>query len=296
MCGITAFSGKYAPNKAVAMTLGQLSRGIQGAGVAFIADQSLHVVKAPIHPLQLATQNKFFWGLKTYSAISHNRMPSKGNVKLENTHPFMDCQGRFALVHNGTVLGLDNTREQLKAEGHQILGDTDSEVVAHLICKHLNEGGDMLGALHKIMQKHPATFLVLTREGDIYGLKASQPLWVCEIEVCENQTNVAIASERKAIELALPELANHKHTMTELKPNDILHVRGGRVLLLDHHEPPADFEWNKPPPAIRNIMPDDNRSGTIMGYDRTGKRVELKYPHYFSNFPDKRFKEFPQRR
>ncbi len=288
MCGITGFSGRYATNKALSMTLAQLSRGVQGAGVAFIdpVAHTLQVQRKPCHPVKFAVEHHYFWGLRTYSAISHNRQPSKGEVKLENSHPFVDCKGRFALIHNGTVLGTEEIRAKLIANGHRIEGETDSEVVCHMICQYLDEGGDMLGAMHMLMKEHPCTILVLTAEGDIYGLKSSYPLWVCEIEGDERfEPEVAIASEKRAIETAIAELEHRKSKMTELAAGDILHVRGGHLLQLDHHEQPKQstwksLDWQREPPTkpffLDNVQPDQR--GSIMGYNKKGQRVKLDYP------------------
>ncbi len=308
MCGITGFSGRYATNKALSMTLAQLSRGVQGAGVAFIdpVDHSLQVLKKPCHPVKFAVEHHYFWGLRTYSAISHNRQPSKGEVNAQNSHPFVDCKGRFALIHNGTVFGTDEIRAKLIAKGHRIEGETDSEAVAHLICEYLNEGGDMLGAMHMLMKEHPCTILVLTAEGDIYGLKASYPLWVCEMEADErNDAEVAIASERRAIETAMM-LENRKFKLIELEHDDILHVRGGKLLELDRHEKPKlkepwkELDWQTEPPTkpffLENVQPDQRNR--IWGYNKKGQRVALSYPKRFdAPYPNRHAREpYPSRR
>src|SRR5208282_1254951 len=58
----------------------------------------------------------------------------------ENAHPHRDCHGSVAVVHNGIIENYEELKKQLEAEGHKFRTETDTEVIAHLIERHLNAG------------------------------------------------------------------------------------------------------------------------------------------------------------
>ena len=236
MCGITAFQGNNAAKIAMDMTLCQMSRGTDGAGVAFIGDlyQRLHVVKEPIHPMTFAIGFNYFIDVKTNSAICHNRMPSKGAVNWVNTHPFKDCKNRFALIHNGTICDTDKHKERLRATGHKILGDTDSETYTHMICEQLDNGKTIIEALREmITAREVATILILDNKGTIYGLKGYMPMEICELKR-GNEQAVAIASEENSIKRAINGYNTFERTWHETEYGDIITVKQCKVEI-EHH-------------------------------------------------------------
>lgn len=66
-------------------------------------------------------------------AIGHTRWATHGDVTEWNAHPHMDCSGRLAVVHNGTLNNWRELREELEGEGHIFTSETDTEVITHLI-------------------------------------------------------------------------------------------------------------------------------------------------------------------
>ena len=70
-----------------------------------------------------------------------------GAVTEHNAHPHIDCTGRIALVHNGTIENVDRLRDSLTADGHRFASSVDSEVLSHLIEDQLNLCGDLLLAV-----------------------------------------------------------------------------------------------------------------------------------------------------
>ena len=73
-----------------------------------------------------------------FTGISHTRWATHGSVTDANAHPHTDQSGSLALVHNGVIENYATLREQLVLEGHSFLSQTDTEVLAHLVGKHLN--------------------------------------------------------------------------------------------------------------------------------------------------------------
>lgn len=244
MCGIVGIIGNQALFRCVTTTLAQIDRGKKGNGYAWIdPTNKMWYIKAPIDALSLAVMENFFVKEKANIAIGHNRMPSKGSVSEENCHPFIDCQRRFALVHNGTLHFDDVEIANLKKKGHKILGETDSEILTHVLCEKLNNGLTMNQALEELVKKTKtqATFIILTRNGDLFATKDWMPLWLCQVKDSLKGNYSILASEKQAIETALLDLKldkNKKQTVEykDLDSGDLIHINRNHEVTITKHE------------------------------------------------------------
>jgi glucosamine--fructose-6-phosphate aminotransferase (isomerizing) len=229
MCGISGVYGPGAPIMALQIVLGQLERGTLGCGVALTqkhkGNSRISVLKAPIHPIQFV--GKYFARLdrNSVAAIAHNRLPSRGTVSYLNTHPFMACDRSFAIVHNGNVFFKRSTIHKIK-KGHRILGQTDSEIVCHIIEQYYNMHGDMVTALAELADtEFRGAVLVLCKSGEIYGLrKGLEPIHYATVD-----DHVLIASSENAIR----NLVNKKADIRRLKSGQIIKVKGLDVSIHD---------------------------------------------------------------
>jgi|GEM_PF-6403795 len=198
MCGIGALISlvPFRLETLMNIPLNQLYRGTKGCGIAWTDFRSIYLIKDPISPK--AFKNKYELVLKTVTAkmaIIHHRLPSHGDVKYENTHPFMSCRKspiKFAFCHNGTFPSILEFREELEAKGHRIGGETDSELIMHMIEDEIGSEEDLL----EVMKKYGgAGVLVALTTKAIYVVSGGTR----SIYLAKTPRSIIVASTIKAI-------------------------------------------------------------------------------------------------
>src|SRR6202046_5312471 len=144
MCGIVGYVG---PRKVVPVIVEGLRRleyrGYDSAGIAVGRPESalLEVCRAPgkLQNLEAVLKDHPLDG--TYG-IGHTRWATHGRPTEENAHPHRDCTGKIVVVHNGIVENYLSLKKKLIEEGHTFTTETDTEIIAHLVEKHLYKTGN----------------------------------------------------------------------------------------------------------------------------------------------------------
>jgi glutamine---fructose-6-phosphate transaminase (isomerizing) len=80
--------------------------------------------------------------------IAHTRWATHGVPSERNAHPQVSGPG-VALVHNGIIENHEPLRRELQALGYQFESETDTEVVAHRIRRHLDQKAGLLDAVKR---------------------------------------------------------------------------------------------------------------------------------------------------
>src|SRR4249919_1880509 len=151
MCGIV---GAIAQRDVVPFLVDGLQRleyrGYDSAGLAVLSDE-LRRVRRTGRVVEMAGAAKSE-GLHGFLGIGHTRWATHGGVTEGNAHPHVS-HGELALVHNGIIENHEQQRDRLRAMGYTFESQTDTEVIAHLIHHHRQQGESLLGALQKAVKK-----------------------------------------------------------------------------------------------------------------------------------------------
>jgi glutamine---fructose-6-phosphate transaminase (isomerizing) len=140
MCGIIGYVGPRECRDLLLEGLRRLEyRGYDSAGLSLLLNGRVGSVHAVGNLERLrdavATGNG---DLRGSTGIGHTRWATHGRVTEANAHPHSDTSGRIHIVLNGIVENWTELRERLAAEGANFTSETDAEVVAHLIARHLD--------------------------------------------------------------------------------------------------------------------------------------------------------------
>lgn len=141
MCGISGYIGKE--NHGVNIVFNMLKRleyrGYDSAGIAYLKKNRTNKI---VVYKDVGKVDEVFKKCKIENSnlcIGHTRWATHGKVSKENAHPHTDCDGSFAIVHNGIIENYAQLKEMLIKEGHKFKSETDTEVIVHLIEKFYKE-------------------------------------------------------------------------------------------------------------------------------------------------------------
>jgi glucosamine--fructose-6-phosphate aminotransferase (isomerizing) len=112
-------------------------RGYDSAGLAVMKDGALEIRRAS-GKLRILEEVIRLRPMDGAYGIGHTRWATHGAPTEENAHPHRDCHGTVVVVHNGIIENYLELKKSLQTEGHRFVTETDTEVIAHLIEKHLD--------------------------------------------------------------------------------------------------------------------------------------------------------------
>ncbi|MBH0777703.1 glutamine--fructose-6-phosphate transaminase (isomerizing) [Nocardia bovistercoris] len=184
MCGIVGMTSPE--NIVTGQTADQLSvleyRGYDSWGLACLTEDTLAVVK-DTGSIGKALREGRLSGLPDASlALGHTRWATHGGVTAANAHPHLSYDRAVAVVHNGVIENHQQLRRDLEASGVTFASDTDSEVAAHLIARHLEHGASMRDAIAAttatLSGEYALAVISVTEPATVWGAKHKSPLVV----------------------------------------------------------------------------------------------------------------------
>ncbi|MEP6761365.1 MAG: glutamine--fructose-6-phosphate transaminase (isomerizing) [Sporichthyaceae bacterium] len=257
MCGIVGYVGAQPALDIVIEGLRRLEyRGYDSAGVALIADGKLETEKRAgklanleaalaEHPMPAAT-----------TGIGHTRWATHGAPTDRNAHPHVDCTSQVAVIHNGIIENFARLRSELEERGHEMVSETDTEVVAHLLEEETRSDDattvDLAEAVRRVCRRLEGAFTLVVTHVDrpdvVVGARRNSPLVVGRGEgenFLASDVSAFIAHTRDAVELGqdqVVEISRDGITITDFDGAAV----DGRAFHVDWDASAAEkggYEW-----------------------------------------------------
>ncbi len=180
MCGIIGIVGTSEAAPRVLEGLRRLEyRGYDSAGIATLTNGVIERRRAEGKLINLDERLKK-QPLAGNIGIGHTRWATHGGPTENNAHPH--ATDKVAVVHNGIIENYLEIKEELQAHQVRFETDTDTEVIAHLITHHLNQGMDAQSATDKAFDRLTGAYAVAViftgEENLMIGARQGTPLAV----------------------------------------------------------------------------------------------------------------------
>lgn len=181
MCGIVGVVGNRNATDILMQGLEKLEyRGYDSAGIYVINQpENGRLIKSVGRIADLRA--KIGIDVAGSTGIGHTRWATHGQATEENAHPHASATGRLVLVHNGVIENYLQIKENYLA-GHNLKGETDTEIAVHLIGQFVTDGLSVLESFKKalhIIEGSYAFALIDSQNPDIiYVAKNKSPLLI----------------------------------------------------------------------------------------------------------------------
>ena len=168
MCGIVGYLGyRQAADVCMEGLLLLEYRGYDSFGVATVSPEitvfketgKISAAKDAVH-------------LKGICGIGHTRWATHGVPSKTNAHPFTDCTGKIAVVHNGIIENYAALKRGLEKRGHTFVSETDTEVIPHLIEEEYT--GNLREAVSKVLPLLDGAYAILVIAEDTQEIVAAR--------------------------------------------------------------------------------------------------------------------------
>jgi glucosamine--fructose-6-phosphate aminotransferase (isomerizing) len=216
MCGIVGYVGAQQATPVLLEGLTRLEhRGYDSAGVAVLAGTGIKVAKRAgrVRDLADALPKRFAGKV----GIGHTRWATHGPANDVNAHPHTDAKGDVAVVHNGIIDNAGALRQRLSDEGVDLVSDTDTEVLAHLVGR--SEADTLEGKVSEALAAVEGT----------YGLAVLHADFPDRVVVARNGSPLLIGVGEKEMYVAsdLAAIVRHTTTVAHLDDGEIATVTAG---------------------------------------------------------------------
>lgn len=177
MCGIVGIASNQDCIQNIISGLKALEyRGYDSSGIA-IADNNTLSFQKSVGKIS-ALENKLdLHKLNGGTAIGHTRWATHGKPSEINSHPFV--KDNCALVHNGIIENFDELITSYSLNTNNLESSTDTEVIAEIYNKLLNEYNNPIEAIVNLNKKIEGTFsfaFLVKGSKSIYATRRGSPL------------------------------------------------------------------------------------------------------------------------
>jgi glutamine---fructose-6-phosphate transaminase (isomerizing) len=226
MCGIVGYVGDKSAIDIVLEGLKRLEyRGYDSAGAAVIGPEGLQIRRA-------AGRIKVLEGILRERPIDgpiglgHTRWATHGRPTDENAHPHTDGSGDLVVVHNGIIENYLPIKERLQAEGHVFKSETDTEVIAHLIERHLKDTPRLDEAIRRALRELRGSYAIVVLHRRMPDRLVAAKLGAGSVVVGLGENETFLASD-------IPAILSHTRDVVVLEDEDVAIITRAGVEITD---------------------------------------------------------------
>ena len=148
MCGIVGAVAQRNVSQILVEGLKRLEyRGYDSAGVAIVGGPGSLEIEKALGKVKSLDDKVTESGVSGSTGIAHTRWATHGVPSEVNAHPHQSSN--IAIVHNGIIENYQELKAKLTEDGYSFLSETDSESIAHLIHKNIQNSSDLFDAVKK---------------------------------------------------------------------------------------------------------------------------------------------------
>ena len=241
MCGIVGYTGNRRVVPVLLEGLRRLEyRGYDSAGLVYPYRGELVKFRSAGKLVNLEDAVNDTIGVASHTGLGHTRWATHGAPNRDNAHPHSDCSGELVVVHNGIIENYGSLKKELLDEGHVFSSETDTEVLAHLIEKYLED--DLIAAVRKALAR-------------VEGSYALGVLWVKEPQIlvaARNQSPLVMGVGEGACYIAsdIPALLPYTREVIFLDDHEMVVMEKGdyRIMGIEDGNPLSKeirtIDWN----------------------------------------------------
>ena len=223
MCGIIGYLG---PQEAMPIILDGLKRleyrGYDSAGMAVIGETGL-AIRRSVGKLKELENLLLQDPLQGQVGIGHTRWATHGRPSETNAHPHR--VGDIAVVHNGIIENYLELKAELIKAGHRFASETDTEIVSHLIVKHLEEGTPYLEAVQRTLKEIKGSYALSI-------INAQEPRMIVAARK-ESPLILGLGEGEYFLASDIPAILPYTRRVIFLEDHDFVVLRDGEFLLLN---------------------------------------------------------------
>jgi len=223
MCGIIGYLG---PQEAMPIILDGLKRleyrGYDSAGMAVIGGTGL-AIRRSLGKLKELENLLLQDPLSGQVGIGHTRWATHGRPSETNAHPHR--VGDIAVVHNGIIENYLELKAELVTAGHRFASETDTEIVSHLIVKHLEAGAPYLEAVQRTIKEIKGSYALAI-------INANEPRMLVAARK-ESPLILGLGEGEYFLASDIPAILPYTRRVIFLEDHDFVVLRDGEFLLLN---------------------------------------------------------------
>jgi len=240
MCGIVGYIGSSPAYAILIDGLKRLEyRGYDSTGIAVMDAGRIEIARAKGKIRDLEAMVKGAPPAGTIG-VGHTRWATHGRPSETNAHPHR--AGRTVVVHNGIIENYSSIKKNLIEAGRSFTSDTDTEVIAQLIDKHMDEGMAPIDAIRAACKEIKGSFATgVLFENDpetLYAMRNECPLVV------------GLGHNENFVASDIPAILNHTRQMVFMNDGEIAILRTDRVTFMDFDGNPV-----KKAPRLMDLNP-----------------------------------------